>query len=341
MPAVGDNNLTILDIQSRLNPDSTPAIIIEQLAEKNEILQDMVVRECNSGQNHVSTIRSGQPSGTWRMLNSGVPKDKSHTKQVTDSTGLLESYSEVDKELVNLSKNPQWVRASEDAAFSESFNQTMADTLFYGNTNTDPKQFMGLAPRFTTPGLTKTTSGYNMIDGGGTTADEQTSMWLVVWGDNTVHGLYPEGADQSAGFNMQDLGEHTLVDGDGNYYQGYRSHYQWKLGFTVRDWRYVVRIPNIEVADLISTTGAANLVRLMIRAEERVEDMSSGRAAWYCNRSVRTYLRTQILEKTNVNLTFDNVGGKKVLQMNGIPVRANDALVNTEAVITSSNWAVV
>lgn len=334
MAAVGNNNLTYLDLQRRMDPNSAPAIIIEQLAQENEILQDMVVMECNSGINNVTTVRTGLPTGVWRKLNSGVPNDKSQTKQVSDTCGMLESYSEVDKDLVQLSNNPARVRATEDEAFAESFNQTMATTLIYGDTDSDPEKFLGLSPRFDTPASTKTASGYNMIDGGGVGSDN-TSIWLVVWGDRTAHGLYPEGLEGTGGFTMNDLGEQTLFDANNYKYQGYRTHYKWNLGFTVRDWRYIVRVCNIDVPALIAASSAADLVRCMIRAVERIQSVSSGRAVWYVNRTVRTYLRTQILEKSNMNLTWETVAGKRVMMFDGIPVRLCEAILNTESQYTT------
>ena len=47
----------------------------------------------------------------------------------------------------------------------------------------------------------------------------------------------------------RDLGEHTLIDPQGGRYQGYRTHYKWDLGLTLRDWRYVVRIATISSVD--------------------------------------------------------------------------------------------
>jgi len=335
MAIVGNNNLTLLDLSRRME-DKKIAAIIELLSNENEILQDLVMVQCNNGTGHKTTVRTGLPAGTWRKLNYGVAKDKSQTKQVEDSTGMLEAYSEVDKDLVKLSQNPARARATEDEAFIESFNQTMATTLIYGDTDTDPEKFMGLTPRYDTPATAKTASGYNMIDGGGTSSGpyDNTSLWLIVWGERTVHGLYPAGLN--AGLEVTDLGEETLTDAAGGYYQGYRTHYKWNLGFTVRDWRYAVRICNLDVSALVAAVSAADLTRMMIQAEERVQSLTSGRAAWYCNRTVRTYLRTQILEKANVNLTFENVGGKPVMMHDGIPVRRVEAILNTEETVAGT-----
>ena len=54
--------------------------------------------------------------------------------QVRDGTGMLETYAEVDKSLVKLNGNEAAFRLSEDRAFIEGMNQTMAQTLFYSDT---------------------------------------------------------------------------------------------------------------------------------------------------------------------------------------------------------------
>lgn len=61
--------------------------------------------------------------------------------------------------------------------------------------------------------------------------------------------------------------------------------------------------------------------------------MSMGRPVFYCSRTIRSFLRRQILNKNNVNLTFDDVAGKRVLMFDGVPVRKTDALLETEAVV--------
>ncbi len=78
------------------------------------------------------------------MINSGVPKGKSTTVQITDTMGMLETYAEIDKSLADLNGNTAEFRLSEDRAFLEGMNQRMAQTLFYGDTSVNPQQFMGL-----------------------------------------------------------------------------------------------------------------------------------------------------------------------------------------------------
>lgn len=329
MATVGDTNLTLSDWAAR-REDNKVAKIVEICNATNPVLEDMVWVEGNLPTGHKTTIRSGLPSVTWRLLNYGVQPSKSRTVQVTDACGMLEAYAEVDKALADLNGDTPAFRLSEDKPFLEAMNQEMASTVFYGNTATDPEKFMGLAPRYN---LSTAENGGNVIKGGGTGSDN-TSIWLVVWGENTCHAIFPKG--KITGLQHKDLGEVTLEDAAGGKYQGYRTHYKWDAGLVLRDWRYVVRICNIDISDLAADKSgdSADLVDLMVQAIELIPNLGMGRPVFYANKTITSMLRRQITKTTNVHLTLDEVAGKKVLSFDGIPVRKCDALLNTEAVVS-------
>lgn len=330
MATLSTTNPTLSDVAKRYDADGKIDTIVEMLAETNEVLEDMTFLEGNLPTGHRTTIRSGLPGSTWRKLNYGVQPSKSTTVQVTDTTGMLEAYAEVDKSLADLNGNTGAFRLSEDRAFLESMNQTMANTLFYGDTGTDPEKFMGLSARYNSTGAA---SGDNIILGGGSGSDN-TSVWLVCWGPNTIHGIYPKGSQ--AGLNHHDLGEVTLEDAANGKYQGYRTHYKWDVGMTVRDWRYAVRIPNIDVSNLNkgATSSSADLVDLMVQAIELLPNTNLGRCVFYGNRTISSILRRQITNTSNVRLSMDEVAGKRVMTFDGIPFRRNDALLKNEALVS-------
>ena len=321
-------NPTLADVAARMTPDGKiDPQIVEMLNETNEILDDMTVIEANGFTEHKTTVRSGLPQGTWRKLNYGVQPEKSRTVQVKDSMGMLETYAEVDKALAELNGNSAAWRLSEDRAFIEGMNQTQATTLFYGDSSQDPEKFMGLAPRYNS---LSAENGQNIIDAGGT-GNDNASIWLLVWGQNTLHSIYPKGS--AAGLQSRDLGEHTLVDANGGRYQGFRTHYKWDIGLTLRDWRYAVRIANIDISDLTKNASAgADLIDLMTQAVELIPNIGMGRPAFYMPRKIRSFLRRQITNKVAAStLTMEDVAGKKVVAFDGVPCRRTDALLTTEA----------
>ncbi|MDR1351520.1 MAG: hypothetical protein LBJ59_12240 [Zoogloeaceae bacterium] len=328
MPTLNTLNPTLADVVSRMTGDGNiDPQIVEILNESNEILDDMTVLEANGFTEHKTTIRSGLPTGTWRKLNYGVQPEKSQTVQIKDTMGMLETYAEVDKALADLNGNSAAWRLSEDRAFLEGINQTMARSLFYGDSSIEPEKFMGLAPRYNS---LSAENGQNIIDAGGTSSDN-ASIWLLGWSPTTMHVIYPKGS--AAGLKQRDLGEHTLFDASGGRYQGYRTHYKWDIGFTLRDWRFGVRIPNIDIPSLTKNASAgADIIDLMTQALELPPNLSGARFAFYMPRRLRSFLRRQIANKVaESTLTMDEVAGKKVITFDGIPVRRTDALLLTEA----------
>lgn len=325
MAVKGLTALTLADWGKRVDPDGKIDKITELLSQTNPILEDMLIVEGNLPTGHRTTIRTGLPDATWRLLNYGVPNSKSTTAQVTDSIGMLETYAEIDKSLADLNGNTSEFRLSEDRAFLEAMNQKMAQTLFYGDTSVNPQQFMGLASRYSSKSAG---NGQNIIDAGGTGTDN-TSIWLVVWGENTVHGIFPKG--QKAGLHMEDKGQQTLKDAAGGQYEGYRTHYKWDNGLTLRDWRYVVRIANIDVSDLSVPASAANIVTQMVKAMHRVPNLKMGRAVFYMNRTVAQALDLQSLDKASLALSVKETEGEWWTTFRGIPIRETDAILETEA----------
>ena len=327
MAALAANNPTLLDVAKRLDPDGKIASIVEILNATNPVLEDLTYVEGNLPTGHRTTVRTGLPSPTWRKLYGGVQPTKSTTVQVTDSAGMLEAYAEVDKALADLNGNTAAFRLSEDSAHIEGIGQQMAQTLFYGNEGTQPEAFTGLAPRYNS---LSAQNGDNIIDAGGNDTD-LTSIWLCVWGNQTGHGIYPKGS--IGGLQMTDKGQVTIenVDGNGGRMEGYRTHYRMDAGLTIRDWRYFVRIANIDVSSLNTLANTKDIISWMIQASERIPELGKGRAAFYMNRRLREKLRLGILEKVSTNLTFETVAGERVMTFDDIPVRRTDALINTES----------
>lgn len=330
MALLPTNMPTLLDHAKRMDPNGKIARIVELLNENNPMLQDMVFLEGNLPTGHKTTVRTGLPEPTWRKLNYGIQPSKSTTAQVTDTCGILEALADVDVDLVELNGNTGEYRLSEETAFREAMNQEMAKTLIYGNEAFYPATFTGLAPRYNSFAAQ---NAENVIDAGGT-GTNNTSIWLVVWGENTAHGIFPKGS--KAGLSHEDMGEQMVdaptEDGGIGKMKAYRSHYKWKAGLTVRDWRYIVRIANVDIAAISSSdTNASALIRSMIQATEKIPSFGMGRASFYCNKQVRTALRLGILEKISSNLSWESVTGKRVMMFDDIPVGRCDALLNTEA----------
>ena len=330
MATLADTHPTLLDLAKLTDPDGKIAGIVELLNQTNEMLEDMMWLEGNLPTGHRTTVRTGLPTPTWRKMYGGVQPNKSKTAQITDNTGMLEAYGEVDKALADLNGNTAAFRLSEDQPQIEGMNEEIQSTLIYGNEGTKPEAFTGFMPRLNS---LSASNADNIIDAGGTGTDN-ASILLVGWGPNTCHGIVPKGS--TAGLQMEDKGQVTIenIDGAGGRMEAYRTHYRWDAGLTVRDWRYVVRIANIDKSSLTkdAATGA-DLPDLMFQALERIKSIAGVRPAFYMSRNIATKVRQQVTYATKSStLAIQDVGGKKVMAFGeGVPLRRVDMMAADEA----------
>lgn len=334
MATIGNSYLGLIDLYKRTDPKSgnvTP--VIEALHTLNPLMQDAVAIEANQGTRHLSTIRTGLPAVTWGKLYQGIPQSKSTTQQVEDTTGFVEGLSFVDQRLLDISKNPAAVRMSEAQAFLESMAQDVQTNFFYSDTATTPERFKGLGARY------NTLANSQVINGGGLGSDN-TSIWFVTWGERQTALIYPEGT--KAGVTRDDKGEVRVYDDVNNPYYGKEELFRQHVGVTVGDWRYNVRIANVDVSLLEDgTTDVYKLLRqgywaLQGRRNRSVDNggmISQGRTVIYMNRDVLQALDAATTEDNKVLLKPTEVEGREVLTYRGLPIRETDALINAEALV--------
>lgn len=333
MAALGGSNLTLKDWAKRIEPNGKVGMIAELLSQTNEVLTDMIWQEGNLPTGHRTVVRTGLPDVAWRLLNAGISPSKSETAQIDEGCGMLEAWSEVDKDLAELNGDVGAFRFSESQSFIESMNQEMASTLFYGNSSVSPEEFNGLAVRYSS---LSAANAQNIVVGGSSDTDN-SSIWLICWGAQTVHGIFPKGS--KAGLIHEDLGLETVESTAGiagSRMRAYREHFQWKCGIALRDWRYVVRIPNIDISNLVGKSSAADIIELMIKAIHRVPNLKLGKPCFYMNRSVFQML--DIFSRDDVisggGLNYQNVAGEAQYSFRGIPVRVCDALNQSESLVS-------
>ncbi len=329
--ALTSTYLTLADWAQRQKPGGGVDEIIEVLAASNPIMADASVMEGNLPTGHRSTQRTSQPAGTWRLLNYGVASEKSTTEQVTDTCGILEGYSTLDVDEASLNGDEAAYRASEDNAFISGLTSTAATALFYGNQGTDPEQMQGLSPRYN---LTTGAYASQIINASGA-GDDNTSVWVITWGPNTCSLIFPKGS--KAGLQSEDLGKQLVRDSNNLTYQAYVTKFQWKLGLCLRDYRYVIRICNIDVSDLTSDAATgADLMDKMVDAYYARPSVDLGKMAKtfiYCNKTVAKFLHKQAQNKLNVNLTIDSPAGKPVVSFLDAPIRVCDNITSAEATV--------
>lgn len=337
MATLGTDVLTLGDIAKRMDPNLKDiATTVEVLSQQNDILTVLPFMEGNLPTGHRTTIRSGLPTVGPRRINKGVAPSKSTTKQVDDSTMLLEAWSEVDKETLRLGGNEAKIRASEDVATIEAMNQYFCTTFFYGNPATDIDDFLGIAPRY------NSLSGEyaNMIFNAGGSGADNTSVWLVGMGERGLHGIYPKGTP--AGMERTDHGEYVVQD-NGTRRAVKGTQFVWHSGVAVKDYRHVIRIANIDVSNLAtfgsgSDTSAA-LLRLMIQALNRIPGNPESKGyglkyAFMVNETTKTWADIMRNEKANGAFGLTEIDGKEFTSFRGVPVIKCDAITDAESAVS-------
>jgi len=331
MATLGASFVDLIDIYKQQDGHGNFTPVIEMLTEMNPMLDDAIAVECNKGTTHLHTVRSGLPAVTWGKLYQGIPNGKGKTSQVEDTTGFVEGLSTIDTRLLELSTNEGAVRLSEAQSYLEAMSNEVASKMIYGNSASDPEEFMGLAPRFNS---LSAANGNQIINAGGTGSDN-TSIWFVTWGDNQCNMLYPKGT--MAGVQRKDMGEQRVTDSSGDAYYAKEEKFTWHVGIAVRDWRYVARIANIDVS--LMQGGSVALYTFMRKAFYKLQNrrVAGGKIAIYCNRDVLEALDALAsnagASDNFIRLKTTEVEGKEVMTYRGIPIRETDAIINTEAVV--------
>ena len=331
------DQLTLGELAKRTNFGALQAIV-EVLLTSEEWMQDAVWIQANQPMSHITTQRTSVPAGTWRAINEGVAPEASSTKQITEGIGILEAYSRVDKLLAELSGNPNEFRSGEDKAFIQGLAQELSKVMFneahsgatlttYGDTTIDPARFNGLPARLNAQALT------NVFDGGSNTTTDDTSIYIVQWGPDKVHMTYPKGSP-TMGVVHENLGEQT-IEASGTYaapklMQALVSHFKIHAGLVVRDDRCIRRIANIRSTyssgnTMTFASSTSSIHHKMIEALNAMPYSGAG-ARIYANNNIKTQMDIFAVDKTNVNYTNSDWGGKMTTMFRGVPVRRVDAI---------------
>ncbi len=330
MSILATTHPTLLDLKSRLDANDKVAPVIEMLAQMNEVNDDAVWIEANELTGHTTSVRTGIPEPTFRKLYGFVQPQKSTSVKVREGLGMLEAYAEIDKALADLNGNSAAWRMSEESPHIEGFAQKLSRYIFAGNEATEPEAFTGLAPRFNDQSAV---NGENILTSAATPdSTDNTSMWVVVWGPNTCHMIYPKGS--KAGLQITDKGQVTIesIDGSGGRMEAYRTHYKQDCGLVVRDWRYIVRI-NYDLEDIVASGATGPVLRdLLAKALRRIPNLGAGRPAIYMNRDSLDAFDLQMNRDPLLQFrTQEEAQGKFVTRYRGIPIRRVDQILSTEA----------
>jgi hypothetical protein len=338
MATLGTKNPTYRDILSGLTSDKKfDREVVELFIQENPILDDIVVKQANDGTANLTTTRAGLPTVAWPMLYEGVQASKGSKQQVKDATGHAESMIQIAQRLYDIAPEKDAFLLDEASAHAEAMGQEMAAALIYGNIKVNPKQFNGLAIRYPTHGGSdEDLSSFYVLNGSRASNNSTAalrSIWLVGHGTKSVHGFFPQGTESGLvrGTVMKNV---QVEDSVGGSYEVVRQRFSWDMGLAVKDFRFCGRISNIESDYFLTATGMPDYLELLRRLMCRVR--SNGvRQVFYMDRLTLEAVGVWCSRKTQDNaIRKEDLFGRKVDTIMGIPVRILDALATNETATT-------
>lgn len=314
------DQLTALEVLNRQGGSPDTRHIIEAMSTVNQILLDAPAKPANERTSNKAVVRTSLPKASSRIYNKGVGKGSSQTKTIVDVVSSIAIYSVVDAKLAEEAPDKQALLSSENVAFIEGMAQDQADDFIYGDHELHPDKMDGFAKR------RAKTDGKYCIDMGGTQNGQLTSVYIVKWGDNKAHLIYPKGSN-SVGVSREDRGKQDWDDGTntGHKYPAYVNYYEASYGLTVKDERSLIRLCNIDTKNIDATV----IIKEILRAYTRLAP-GAGTVCIYANPLVMAEFDIATMEKGNIVLSYADPWGKMIPNIREGRIRQVDAILNTE-----------
>lgn len=330
-----DTRMTLLDFAKSQDPNGTQAQVLELQNQFSPILQDAPAYPSNAPYGHRITLRRSLPSVGTAKINKGVIKSKSTTDQRVDAIGFFSGRSEVDVRFRKVEGDAAFAkkRADEDATFEESLAQLLTLTAFYGDTKSDEASFDGLAIRMATLNQGTTLTDPQVWSMGTVSGGDGCSIYIVDWGERAAHLIY--NPNVTAGLDVQDLGEQSVNDADGNPFQAAVTLYEQFVGLTVKDPRHIARLANIDLSDaLVDAPTQGKIFDKIEQIFSMMPEPGGANRVLYCPLKLYAGFLKQARSVSNLALSMGEYLGKPTPMMWGYPLRRSDQLSITESTVS-------
>ena len=374
MATINNQYVTLADVMS--SAGVVPSSIVDLTSQMNPMLQDAPALPCNNGTTHETTVRTGISRTAWSKLYKGIPVSKGRLQSVSHGTGSVETAIELDKRVLDkiatlrqfagmsnpVEKSEAIANAkmksiqNEEVAASEGMSQEAARALIYESQAQNPDRITGLAQIFSSRSAENGSQIVN-ANRGSNSGSDNTSVYYVTWHEMTGHLIYPDGAGYHAGYEMMPLETSFNLDANRDKYNTYRREMRWHLGLAIRDWRYFVRVANIDTGTLdkgdlpdglnnAPTTmptrtprNSTDLIDTLTDAYylHRGRRIAKGKTCMYANTTVVKFLDFQARNTPkNLYLFLNQTGtnAQEVMSFRGIPIKESDAILNTEDTVS-------
>lgn len=302
-----------------------------------DFVKDVPFLPANQGLKHRIIRTTSRPSSTRRNFYQGVAATQETTQVIWEPVILFEQRSEIDEDEMDTVENPNELRRQRDEAKIKGIMDDFVYAIFNDARTSGSEYIDGLAARMNTlsyPSHSTTSLPYVWNNGG--SGSDLCSIWLVEWGPDAVHGIYPSGTAVRGAINgilARNKGKEPIADADDSTakYYCYVSQFKFWLGLAVNnDWK-IARIANIERDE---TSAKALNENLIIKALNHGK-FNKVNTRMYVNPYLKTQIDIKAKDKNNVQWDLKNIFGREVPVFWGVPVRKLD-----ETILSASESAV-
>lgn len=316
-----------------------PAVDVMDKMGVGEFIQDVPFFECNSGLKHRISRTTDRPTSTRPKFYGGTRPNMSTEQVLFEPCVEFTQRSEIDERLLKTIKNGEEMRRQKDMPHAAGIIDDFVYDLFNSVRTSGSEYINGLSARLGTisnPYHTTTSLPY-VWDNGGTDTGNLTSLYIVEWGPQAVHCLYPDPqvrGEGTLGMSIRNEGREPIKDANDSlatYYAMVTTFSFW-FGLAVwNDWK-IARIANIHYDE--KNSGALN-DNIIIKAL-RHGKFNRGATRIYGNAFIGTQIDIRAKDKGNTFWGTTEVFGKEINQIQGIPFRMLDdtIITNTETLVS-------
>lgn len=353
-------NSDVFTIVDAARQQSQSVKFAELLTQRNDIVGMLPMEECNSGDSHVSSQETKLPQVFVRRFNRGVPTSMTSEATMRFGTIMYESTCSIDVEHAkreypkflqkaqgNSTVALKMYREKKSGRFGQAMAQQVAEALIYGDED-GPNRTHGLLSLMND---NTAENNRNIINGGSTTQNLNTSIYLVTLSDEVISMLYPQGT--AGGLETYDEGRQTVTTQRRPTTAGERTgdialatlpmlleRFSWRVGLGVYDWRGVGRICNINAAEArAGDAGRTSLLDAMTKLDNSVDGPTNAKRIWLMNKDMKEAVELEADDwiKNSTSVTYENVDGRTVTKVRGHAIHLVDRIMNNEALVTAAN----
>jgi hypothetical protein len=336
-------------------PDGDEIPFVAALSQSNAITRVLPFEMGNQPRGHMVSVETYAPAPSTRIMNQGVLPTFGKSMQIVEQMSELPDVFEVDCSVAEAMGNPQAYRLRMVQSKIRALGRKFAFLVFYGNISSVPSDFNGLSMRYNSTSTSTSKTAQNVFSAAGSTGSGQCSIWFLGMGPMALTGIHPKFG--AAGFQHTDWGKQVLPNaadvngGTSARLEIYRDTFKWQGGIALVDWRHVMRICNIDTADINGATPTTdiqfymeNVLAAMPYATNEPAEVGVVQTTpnywWMFNRTVRRGLGHQLKKVViaGAGIRTDNVRETQEYyhkyEYAGYPVGIVDQLVTTEAVVS-------